>query len=159
MPGVTGDLVLLDRERPRHARIPVTGHIAVELVRSRRSVDSYLSRVAWGHVDTDAQFIDGEVVRQGKEVTILTYSRMRHHVMQAVKTLEKEGYDPEVIDLISLKPLDMETIGQSIRKTHRVIIVEECMKTGGIAAELTALITEQLFDELDAPVLRLATNR
>ncbi|NEP88633.1 MAG: alpha-ketoacid dehydrogenase subunit beta [Okeania sp. SIO2C2] len=99
-----------------------------------------------------------EVVRTGKDVTILTYSRMRHHVTQAVKSLEKQGYDPEVIDLISLKPLDFETIGASIRKTHRVIIVEECMKTGGIGAELIASINERLFDELDAPVLRLSSQ-
>lgn len=99
-----------------------------------------------------------DVVRTGKDVTILTYSRMRHHVLQAVKTLEKSGFDPEVIDLISLKPLDMETIGASVRKTHRVIIVEECMKTGGIGAELIASINDQLFDELDAPVLRLSSQ-
>jgi pyruvate dehydrogenase E1 component beta subunit len=99
-----------------------------------------------------------EVVRRGKDVTILTYSRMRHHCLQAVKQIEKLGYDPELIDLISLKPLDMETIGESIKKTHRVIIVEECMKTGGIGAELTALINDQLFDELDAPVLRLSSQ-
>lgn len=99
-----------------------------------------------------------EIIRAGKDVTILTYSRMRHHVMQAVQKLEKEGYSPEAIDLISLKPLDMETIGASIRKTHKVIIVEECMKTAGIAAELIALINEQLFDELDAPVMRLSSQ-
>lgn len=99
-----------------------------------------------------------EIVRKGKDVTILTYSRMRHHCLQALKQLEKQGYDPELIDLISLKPLDMKTIGESIRKTHRAIIVEECMKTGGIGAELTALINEQLFDELDAPVMRLSSQ-
>ncbi|HBK96384.1 MAG TPA: alpha-ketoacid dehydrogenase subunit beta [Microcoleaceae bacterium UBA10368] len=99
-----------------------------------------------------------EIVRSGKDVTILTYSRMRHHVMQAVPALVKEGYDPEVIDLISLKPLDMETIGESIRKTHKVIIVEECMKTGGIGAELIASISDRFFDELDAPVLRLSSQ-
>ncbi|AKG23526.1 alpha-ketoacid dehydrogenase subunit beta [Calothrix sp. 336/3] len=99
-----------------------------------------------------------EVVRRGKDVTILTYSRMRHHVMQAVKTLEKQGYDPEVIDLISLKPLDFDTIGASVRKTHKVIIVEECMRTGGIGAELVASINDRLFDELDAPVLRLSSQ-
>ncbi|NJR40604.1 MAG: alpha-ketoacid dehydrogenase subunit beta [Leptolyngbyaceae cyanobacterium CSU_1_4] len=99
-----------------------------------------------------------EVVRSGKDVTILTYSRMRHHVMTAVKPLVQQGYDPEVIDLISLKPLDFETIGTSIRKTHRVIIVEECMRTGGIGAEVTASINDRLFDELDAPVLRLASQ-
>jgi pyruvate dehydrogenase E1 component beta subunit len=99
-----------------------------------------------------------EVVRKGKDVTILTYSRMRHHVTQAVKTLEKDGLDPEVIDLISLKPLDFETIGASIRKTHRAIVVEECMKTGGIGAEVIASINDRLFDELDAPVLRLSSQ-
>ena len=99
-----------------------------------------------------------EVVRTGRDVTILTYSRMRHHAMHAAKQLEQEGFDPEVIDLISLKPLDFETIGASVRKTHRVIIVEECMKTGGIGAELTASINDQLFDELDAPVMRLASQ-
>jgi len=99
-----------------------------------------------------------EMVCKGKDVTILTYSRMRHHCTQALKEIEKQGYDPEIIDLISLKPFDMETISKSVRKTHKVIIVEECMKTGGIGAELVALISEQLFDELDAPVLRLSSQ-
>lgn len=99
-----------------------------------------------------------ELVKEGKDVTILTYSRMRHHCLQAVKDIQKAGYDPEIIDLISLKPFDLETIGESIRKTHRVIIVEECMKTGGIAAELIALINEQFFDELDSPALRLSSQ-
>ncbi|NCJ08489.1 alpha-ketoacid dehydrogenase subunit beta [Synechococcales cyanobacterium C] len=99
-----------------------------------------------------------EVVHPGKDVTLLTYSRMRHHVLQALKTLTQEGFNPEVIDLISLKPLDFETIGASIRKTHRVIIVEECMRTGGIGAELIASINERFFDELDAPVVRLSSQ-
>ncbi|MDY6803542.1 MAG: alpha-ketoacid dehydrogenase subunit beta [Cyanobacteriota bacterium] len=99
-----------------------------------------------------------EVFRKGKDVTIITYSRMRHHVIQAIQKLEKEGYNPEAIDLISLKPMDLETIGESIRKTHKVIIVEECMKTGGIAAELIASINDNFFDELDAPVMRLSSQ-
>jgi pyruvate dehydrogenase E1 component beta subunit len=99
-----------------------------------------------------------EVVRSGKDVTILTYSRMRHHVLQAVKPLVDQGYDPEVIDLLSLKPLDFETIGTSIQKTHRVIIVEECMRTGGIGAELVASINDRFFDELDGPVVRLSSQ-
>jgi len=99
-----------------------------------------------------------EVVRPGKDVTVLTYSRMRHHCIQAMATLEKEGYDPELIDLISLKPIDYETIGASIRKTHKVVIVEECMRTGGIAAELIASINDRFFDELDAPVIRLSSQ-
>ncbi|MEH1783001.1 MAG: alpha-ketoacid dehydrogenase subunit beta [Nostoc sp.] len=99
-----------------------------------------------------------EIVRPGKDVTIITYSRMRHHVVRAVKTLEKQGYDPEVIDLISLKPLDFDTIGASIRKTHKVIVVEESMRTAGIGAEVIASINDRLFDELDAPVLRLSSQ-
>jgi len=99
-----------------------------------------------------------EIVRQGQDVTIVTYSRMRHHVLQALKPLLQEGYDPEVIDLITLKPLDLETVGASIAKTHRLIIVEECMRTGGIGAELIASINDRFFDELDAPVLRLSSQ-
>ncbi|MEO0541328.1 MAG: pyruvate dehydrogenase complex E1 component subunit beta [Cyanobacteria bacterium P01_A01_bin.105] len=99
-----------------------------------------------------------EIVRPGKDVTILTYSRMRHHVMKAVESLEQQGIDPEVIDLISLKPVDYDTIGKSIQKTHRVVIVEECMRTGGIAAEIMASISDRYFDELDGPVIRLSSQ-
>ena len=99
-----------------------------------------------------------EIVRKGSDVTILTYSRMRHHVVQATDRLIQDGYDPEVIDLISLKPLDINTIIQSVRKTHRVLIVEECMKTAGIGAELIAQLNENVFDELDAPVVRLSSQ-
>jgi pyruvate dehydrogenase E1 component beta subunit len=99
-----------------------------------------------------------EIVRPGKDVTILTYSRMRHYVMQSMKALVAEGYDPEVIDLISLKPLDMATIATSVRKTHKVIIVEEGMRSGSIGASIIAEINDQIFDELDAPVIRLASQ-
>lgn len=99
-----------------------------------------------------------ELVREGKDVTIITYSRMRYVVEQAVRTLEADGYDPEVVDLISLKPFDMETIGNSLKKTHKCVIVEECMRTGGIGASLSAVINENLMDELDAPVVRLSSQ-
>lgn len=99
-----------------------------------------------------------ELVTTGTDVTILTYSRMRHHVIQAVEQVQKNGCHPEVIDLISLKPLDLDTIGKSIKKTHKVIIVEECMKTGGIGAELIAQINDNFFDYLDAPVIRLSSE-
>jgi pyruvate dehydrogenase E1 component beta subunit len=99
-----------------------------------------------------------EVVREGKDVTILTYSRMRHHCLKAVEQLEAEGVDVELIDLISLKPFDMATVRASIAKTHKVLIVEECMKTGGIGAELMALVTEQCFDDLDARPVRLSSQ-
>ena len=99
-----------------------------------------------------------EIVRPGKDVTILTYSRMRHHCLKAVQQLSEAGVDVELIDLVSLKPFDMATISASIRKTHRVLIVEECMKTGGIGAELMALITENCFDELDVRPMRLSSQ-
>jgi pyruvate dehydrogenase E1 component beta subunit len=73
-------------------------------------------------------------------------------------TLLPKGYDPEVIDLISLKPLDMDTIGNSLKKTHRLIIVEEDMRCGGIGAEIIASVNDLYFDELDAPVVRLASK-
>nr|YP_009564999.1 pyruvate dehydrogenase E1 component beta subunit [Gelidium galapagense]QBA96350.1 pyruvate dehydrogenase E1 component beta subunit [Gelidium galapagense] len=99
-----------------------------------------------------------ELVRAGTQVTIVTYSRMRQHVMQAVAQLIDEGYDPEVLDLISLKPIDMQTISKSLRKTHKLIIVEECMKTGGIAAEIIAQVNDNYFDLLDAPIIRLSSH-
>lgn len=99
-----------------------------------------------------------ELVIGGEDITILTYSRMRHHCLAAVKQLEEAGYNPELIDLVSLKPFDMDLIKKSISKTHRVVIVEECMKTGGIGAELIALIIENCFDELDAAPVRLSSQ-
>lgn len=101
---------------------------------------------------------EAEMVRGGEHVTILTYSRMRYHVMQAAKTLVNKGYDPEVIDIRSLKPFDLYTIGNSVKKTHRVVIVEECMRTGGIGASLTAAINENFHDYLDAPIVCLSSQ-
>ncbi len=99
-----------------------------------------------------------EIVREGTDVSIFCYSRMRYVAMQAVAQLEKEGYNPEVVDLISLKPFDMETISKSVKKTRKAIIVEECMKTGGIGASLSAVINESLFDDLDHQVVRLSSQ-
>ncbi|XP_002964995.2 pyruvate dehydrogenase E1 component subunit beta [Selaginella moellendorffii] len=92
---------------------------------------------------------EAELVRPGKDITILTYSRMRHFVLQAAKTLVERGYDPEIIDIRSLKPFDLFTIGNSIKKTHKVLIVEECMRTGGIGASLRAAIVDNFWDFLD----------
>jgi len=110
-----------------------------------------------GHGGKDPGAVSSNNVLE-KDITLLTYSRMRHHCLKAVEELEKKGIDVELIDLISLKPFDMETISKSIRKTNKVIIVEECMKTGGIGAELIALITEECFDDLDARPIRLSSQ-
>ncbi|XP_008812565.1 pyruvate dehydrogenase E1 component subunit beta-like [Phoenix dactylifera] len=101
---------------------------------------------------------EAEMVRVGEHVTILTYSRMRYHVMQAAKTLVNKGYDPEVVDIRSLKPFDLYTIGNSVKKTHRVLIVEECMRTGGIGASLRAAIIDNFWDYLDAPIMCLSSQ-
>jgi len=101
---------------------------------------------------------EAEMVRRGSQVTILTYSRMRYHVMQAVKTLVDKGYDPEVVDIRSLKPFDLHAIGNSVRKTHRVLIVEECMRTGGIGASLRSAIIDNFWDDLDAPPMCLSSQ-
>lgn len=99
-----------------------------------------------------------EMVREGKDVTILTYSRMRYVVESAVKELVAQGFDPEVIDLISLKPFDQHSIMESVKKTHRVIIVEECMRSGGIGASVSAWISENMINELDHEVIRLSSQ-
>jgi pyruvate dehydrogenase E1 component beta subunit len=75
-------------------------------------------------VDYTCALDQADVVKEGKDITLLTYSRMRHHCLKAVEELEKKGIDVELIDLISLKPFDMETISKSIRKTNKVVIVE-----------------------------------
>ncbi len=99
-----------------------------------------------------------DLVKEGNDITILTYSRMRHHCLKAIEQLSESNIDVELIDLISLKPFDMITISKSIKKTSKVLIVEECMKTGGIAAELISLITEECFDDLDCRPIRLSSQ-
>jgi pyruvate/2-oxoglutarate/acetoin dehydrogenase E1 component len=82
---------------------------------------------------------------------------MVHRALDAAERLAAEGVQVEVIDLRSLKPLDMETIAESARKTGRVLCVSEGYRTGGFASELAARIQEELFDWLDAPVARLCS--
>ena len=82
----------------------------------------------------------------GQAVTILTYSLMTHRCLEAAERLAAEGFDAEVIDLRSLKPLDWETIAASVRKSHRAVIVHEACRTGGVGGELAARIGEELFD-------------
>ena len=97
------------------------------------------------------------VRRPGSDLTILGWLLMAHHAQQAAETLAGHGVDAEVIDVRSLSPIDYETIGRSIRKTGRVVIVEEGPKTGGVSAELAAGIMERFSDSLLAPVERVAS--
>jgi pyruvate/2-oxoglutarate/acetoin dehydrogenase E1 component len=96
-----------------------------------------------------------DVKRPGKDVTLITYSRMVHRALEAAEKLEAEGTSVEVIDLRTLKPLDMETIAASVRKTGRVVGLTEGYKTGSFVSELAMRIQEELFDWLDAPIVRV----
>ena len=96
-----------------------------------------------------------KVKREGKDLTIISWSREVNFALEAAKTLEQEGIDVEVLDLRSLVPLDWDAIKASISKTHTAIIVSEEVKRGSFAGELSAEISEELFDELDAPVERV----
>ncbi|MGB9976701.1 alpha-ketoacid dehydrogenase subunit beta [Thermovenabulum sp.] len=98
-----------------------------------------------------------DIKRKGKDVTIIAGSIMVIKALEAAKELEKEGIDVEIIDPVTIKPLDMETIIKSVKKTGRVLIVEDDPKSFGWGAEVAAgIIESEAFDYLDAPVKRLA---
>lgn len=97
-----------------------------------------------------------KVQREGKDVTIVTYSKMVSYSMQAAAQLEKEGIDVEIVDLRSLRPLDMDPVIESFKKTNRAVIAEEGWKSFGVGAEIAARIYEEAFDYLDAPIKRVA---
>ena len=98
------------------------------------------------------------VRRTGADLTVVTYSLMTRLCLEAAERLAAEGIDAEVVDLRSLAPLDFETVADSIRKTHRAVVVHEAWKPGGLGAELAARIGEELFDWLDAPVARVGAE-
>jgi pyruvate dehydrogenase E1 component beta subunit len=101
-------------------------------------------------------FGEAAVRRQGSDVTIIGILRMVETAEEAAKTLANEhGAEAEVIDPRTLRPLDLDTIVESVRKTNRAVIVEEGWPHGGVGANLATLITEQAFDHLDAPVQRV----
>jgi 2-oxoisovalerate dehydrogenase E1 component beta subunit len=97
-----------------------------------------------------------DVKRSGRDISVVTYGAMVHLALEAAEVLSKEGIDLEVIDLRTLIPLDTETIFESVSKTSKAIILHEDNKTGGIGAEIAALLAEQCFDHLDGPIIRIA---
>ena len=97
------------------------------------------------------------VLRPGKDVTIVSYSKCVYDALVAADALENEGIDAEVIDLRTLNPLDIGTVIESVKKTGKAIVVYEGWRTGGAGAEIAAQIYEAAFDHLDAPVERVAT--
>jgi pyruvate dehydrogenase E1 component beta subunit len=106
-----------------------------------------------GAVDID----HAEVKREGGDVTVVTYGGSLGKALQAAGQLSEEGIEADVIDLRTLRPLDMPTVLDSVRKTHRVVVVDEGWRTMSLAAEISARITEEAFDALDWPVERVCS--
>lgn len=97
-----------------------------------------------------------DVKKEGKDVTVIAVGLMVRRALEAAEMLEKEGISVEVIDPRTLVPFDKETVFNSIRKTHHVVVAEESNKSAGIGAELAAMIQEEMYDELDGPIGRVA---
>lgn len=98
----------------------------------------------------------GIVRRKGKDVTIAAISYLVHEAMKAAENLNEEGTDVEIVDLLSLKPLDKSLLLESVKKTGRLVIVDGGWKTCGMAAEISAMVTESIFEYLQAPILRVS---
>ena len=112
-----------------------------------------------GHVpekEYTIEFGQADIKRSGKDVTVLAWSNMVLRSLEAAKDLESEGIDVEVIDLRTLSPMDTQTILESVRKTERVVIVQEAVRRGGIASDIASIIQQQAFDHLDAPIAIVA---
>ena len=97
-----------------------------------------------------------KVQREGRDATIVTYSKMLQKSFEAAERLSSEGIEAEIVDLRTLRPLDMEPVVESFKKTNRAVIVEEGWSSYGVGAEIAARLYEQAFDYADAPIKRLA---
>ncbi len=97
-----------------------------------------------------------DIKKEGRDITIITYGAMVHTALEAAKLLEGKGIDLEVLDLRTLLPLDKDTIFNSVKKTNKVMTLHEATKTGGIGAEISSLISDEIFDHLDGPIIRIA---
>lgn len=96
-----------------------------------------------------------DVKRQGSNLTVVSYGLMLHHCLEAAELLSQEDVDVEVVDLRTLRPLDTETIINSVKKTGKILIVHEDNLTGGVGAEIAAIVADQAFEYLDGPISRL----
>ena len=97
-----------------------------------------------------------EVKLGGDDMSVITYGLMLHHCLEAARALAQEGVSVEVVDLRTLRPLDQETVLDSVKKTGKALIVHEDNKAGGIGGEVAAIISEHAFEHLDGPVVRVA---
>jgi pyruvate dehydrogenase E1 component beta subunit len=112
-----------------------------------------------GEVSEDPDFViplgQAVVRRDGRDVTVIAYMGMMYRAMEAAEELDKEGISVEIVDPRTLRPMDEATIIGSVRKTHRAVVVEAGAGFAGMGSEIAAFITEQAFDDLDAPVVRV----
>ena len=97
------------------------------------------------------------LAREGSHLSIITYAAMVHVALEAADLLAKEGLELEVLDLRTVSPLDREAIAQTVRRTSKVIVLHEDVRTGGLAGEISAIINEEAFDSLDGPIVRLTS--
>ncbi|MBX5466387.1 MAG: alpha-ketoacid dehydrogenase subunit beta [Firmicutes bacterium] len=116
----------------------------------------YGRRQAREALEWDPQWRPGPQLRRpGRDATVVTYSAMGETALAAASALERDGISVEVWDLLGLSPLNLEPVLESVRRTHRVLIVHEAVVTGGLGAELAARLQSEVFDDLDAPIFRL----
>src|SRR6202522_1979965 len=97
------------------------------------------------------------VAREGNHLSVITYAAMLYTALEAAEILSKEGIEVEVLDLRTVSPLDRAAIAATVKKTNKVIILHEHARTGGLAGEIAAIINEEAFDDLDGPIVRLAS--
>jgi 2-oxoisovalerate dehydrogenase E1 component beta subunit len=97
------------------------------------------------------------VARAGRDLSMITYAAMLYTALEAAEILSKEGIELEVVDLRTVSPLDREAIAATVKKTNKVIILHEHARTGGLAGEISAIINEEAFDDLDGPIVRLTS--
>lgn len=115
-------------------------------------------KLVTGEVPTEDYTVEigkANVLRQGEDITVISYSLPLHFIMEAASELEEEGITAHVLDLRTLQPLDKEAIVEAVRRTGKVLIVHEDNKFGGIGGEVAAIIAEEMLFELDAPIKRL----
>ncbi len=120
----------------------------------------YLYRHVKGEVPDNDYVVPigkAEIRRSGNDISLITYGSMVHFSLEAAENLSKEGVGVEVLDLRSLLPFDKEMILDSVKKTNKVMIVHEATLTGGIGAEIAAVISKEAFEYLDAPIVRVAS--
>ena len=105
--------------------------------------------------DWTVQIGKADIKRTGSDISVITYGAMVHLALEAAATLANDGIEVEVVDLRTLVPLDKERILDSVRKTSKVILLHEDVRTGGIAGEIAAIIAEEAFEYLDGPIMRI----